>query len=195
MKLPFKSVAAVAALAMAGLLSAGAVHAADGVLDVSGVDSFFEIGEGNTVLYADVAPFAQIVAISWNVEITSHDPSWLSEVSFAATDLGLAGGVVVTLGEGDDFSGTKQYTGRFDLLASGQSFQVGDDGVVRVEFFEYFNDLEVGPDSSWNYGTLTFEVAAVPEPGTGLMALLGAGALVALHRRRRPAALRDGGVQ
>jgi hypothetical protein len=180
------------ALALAGLLGTPAVHAGNGVLDVTGVNSFFEIGNGNTVLYAEVDPFAEIVAISWDVEITANDPSWLSEVSFAATDLALTTGVVVTLGEGDDFSGTRRYTGRINLSASGQAFLAGEDGVIRVEFYEFFNDSEVAPDATWNFGTLTFEVAAVPEPASGLLLAAGFAGLALLKARRRAGA---GGAQ
>jgi hypothetical protein len=170
-------------------LSAPAAHAANGVIDVEGVDSFFELGEGNSVLYATMDPFAEVVAISWNVNVTAFEPSWLSELSFSATDLNLTAGVLVAIADSDEFSGTQSYTGRLDLRDQGLAFRVGDDGVVRVEFYEFFNDRDVTPDGRWNYGTLTFETAApIPEPSSMLLMALGIAGLGTLAaRRRRPA--------
>ncbi len=63
------------------------------------------------------------------------------------------------------------------------SFAVGSDGLLRLEFYETYDDVGI-QDGMWNSGTLTLGVTAVPEPGTyGLMALGMVGVLLAARRR------------
>jgi hypothetical protein len=57
-------------------------------------------------------------------------------------------------------------------------FNVGADGLLRVEFHEIHNkDLADTPDGRWVAGSLTFGVAAAPVPEPQSYALLGAGLL------------------
>lgn len=173
-----------------------ALFAAPLVVDVTGTQSWGLQGDaGNTVLTYQVGAFSTITSIGYAVNVTAISPSWLSEIGVKFTD-SADNGVLFTPGGDDDFQGTASYSGYYELSDFGLVFQVGADGILRLEFYESFNDY-AGVDGFWNFGTLTFGITPaagtdVPEPGSGI--LLGAG-LAAMgyaarrRTRRAPAAL------
>jgi hypothetical protein len=178
-------------LASLSFFACTSLFAAPLVVDVTGVQSFGVQGDpGNTVLSYNVGANAAITSITYNVNLTAYDPSWLSEIGlfFSGSDLG---GVEFVPGFSMDEPGTATFVAYFDLIASGDAFAVREDGILRLEFFEAFNDSAVTPDGQWNFGTITFginetPVSDVPEPGT--TALFGAGLMLmayAARRRRR----------
>jgi hypothetical protein len=163
-------------------------------IDVAGVESYGEIGDpGNTVLTFNVGANATITSIAYSFNLTAISPSWLSEIGLAFTDSDGIEGVVFNPGVGDTFEGTDTYTGSADLIDFGLAFNVGSDGILRLEFYEDYDDFN-GVDGTWNFGSITFgiepEVVAVPEPSTAL--LLGAGIMLIGYGRRRSAAPKKG---
>jgi hypothetical protein len=170
------------------------LYAAPLTINVAGVESYGEIGDpGNTVLTFNVGANSKITSIDYLLNLTAIDPSWLSEIGLSFTDSDGIEGVVFNPGFGDDFEGTDTYTGSADLVDFGLDFKVGSDGILRLEFYEDFDDFS-GTDGIWNFGTITFgiepEVVAVPEPST--MLLLGAGIMMLGYGRRRSAASKKG---
>lgn len=53
-------------------------------------------------------------------------------------------------------------TGSLDLVAGGTEFQVGADGILRIEFFETFDDGVGSIDAVFTSGTLTVTHSDVP---------------------------------
>lgn len=178
-------------LASLSFFACTSLFAAPLVVDVTGIPSYGDLGNpNNTVLTYNVGANAAITSISYNVTLTAFDQSFLSEISLRFLGSN-GGGVMFSPGFGDDVSGTATYVAATDLVAAGLSFNVGADGLLRLEFFDSADDL-VGPDGIWNFGTITFGInetagSDVPEPGT--TALFGAGLmLMAVAARRRRSA-------
>ena len=169
--------------------ASASLFAAPLTVDIAGVESIGEIGDpGNTVLTFNVGANATVTSVDYSFNLTAIDPSWLSEIGLSFTDSDGIEGVVFNPGVGDTIPGTATYSGSADLVDFGLAFKVGADGILRLEFYEDYDDFG-GPDGIWNFGSITFGIepaAAVPEPSTAL--LLGAGiALIGYGRRRRGA--------
>lgn len=175
-------------LASLSFFACTSLFAAPLVVDITGVQSFDEQGDpGNTVLTYNVGANATITSITYNVNLTAYDPSWLSEIGifFAGSDLG---GVKLVPGFSMNEPGTATFVASFDLIALGLAFDVRDDGILRLEFYEEVNDFPDGADGQWNFGTITFginetPVSDVPEPAT--TALFGAGLMLMAYAARR----------
>lgn len=184
-----KAVSSASTSALSGAIKSNVPTATSTVVtfDVSGIFSNEPLGNAlNEVFPIAVGANSTVVGVGWDVTLFADSPSWLSEmvVGMGSSSQGFLN---LTPGVGDDFSGTATYSsgGIVDLVGLNLSFQVGPDGVLRLEFFEAFNDFAGDWDGKWESGTLSFAIAQVPEPSTyGLMALglLGVGAMV---RRRR----------
>lgn len=168
-------------------LACTSLFAAPLVVDVTGIQSWGLQGSaGNTVLTYNVGAGATVTSIGYNVNITAISPSWLSEISVKFTDS--IGNGVQLKPSANDVQGTASYSGYFELSDFDLDLQVGADGILRLEFYESFNDY-LGVDGSWNFGTLTFgitplAVVDVPEPGTGMLLGAGLGVMACAVRRR-----------
>ncbi|MFY9509657.1 MAG: PEP-CTERM sorting domain-containing protein [Rubrivivax sp.] len=184
MKLP----STLAAAALLAVLAAPAA-AAEFVFDFSNLYSSGVKGDGeNTTLSFELGAGARITGFSWTVDVSTFGESWLSEVTLDFTN---------NLGAGVQFSpamevyapGSQSSSGSLNLVNAGQSFALGNDGKLYLEFYESYDDIAAAPDARWNHGTLTFQLAPVPEPSS--YAMLGLGLLAvgaATHRRRRRSA-------
>ena len=160
-------------------------------VDLAGIPSYGMRGDAaNTVLTFNVGANATITSVTYDFTLTAFLPSFLSEMELALTDSAQSTGVMFTPAPGNRFPGSASFSGTADLVALGLAFNVGADGVLRLEFYETLNDTAIAPDGRWD-GVLTFGVNGnaetdVPEPATGM--LMGAGlAAMAYAARRRQA--------
>ncbi len=158
------------------------------VVDVTGSESLFVFGvPGNEVETYNIGAGSQVIGVSFDVTINAIAPSWLSEARLAYTDSAVTTGVFFTPGIGDSFSGTGSYSGVTDLVALGLDFFVGADGLLRLEYFEGFDDDVAAADAIWESGTITFTyntLGAIPEPTTWAMMIFGFGAIGGALRNR-----------
>lgn len=172
------------------LISAPALAGSGLVLDVSGIDSKDALGSpANTVLNVQVGANALINSLAWDLQLQAFDPSWLSHIKLSLGPSSGAGLVAFTPGINDEHSGSAHYSGSANLVDHGLAFQVGDDGLLRLEFFEGLDNGVVPTDGKWLSGTLSLGVSPVPEPTSaflmvlGLFALLGARGIARRHGR------------
>lgn len=156
-------------------------------VDTTGILNNDERGAAsNVVLDFYVGSGASITSLAWNVNVTSYPGSYLSEMKVTFSDT-LGNGITFTPGNGDDFDGTMNYAGFQDFGELGQIFNVGADGILRLEFHDGFKDLAFDePEGVWNSGTLTFGIAQVPEPPVYAMVLGGLLLLSRAIREHRP---------
>ena len=185
----FLALAAVAAFVTAA-------SAVDGTVvnyDISGAESWDDYGDSdNMVLVIDTAAMlglptgtqTEFHGIGWDVTIATVGGSWLSEAKMYFDDnIAPDGtGLFLTPGAGDNNAGTATYTsgGVVDLSDNGISDLILPDGMLRLEFYESYNDYVDSIDANYLQGsTLQFDL--VPEPA-GLV-LLGLGAVALLRRR------------
>ncbi len=143
-----------------------------------------ELDPDNVVFVFDMGGPATIHGIGWDVSIQTIGASWLSE---AVVNFGALGGtpaLYLTPGVADGFPGTGSYSsgGILDLGDNGIPDVVIANGLMRLEFFDSFEDNVNAIDALWLAGsTLTLDMTIVPAPGA--LALLGLGGL-AIRRRR-----------
>lgn len=188
MRTPFPLAAVAASLVL--LAAAPAALAANQTLNIefANLPSFDEKGSaGNTGLVYTLAPQAYITGLTWSVNLTALDPSWLSELTLDLTSSS-GEGVQLSPGDGSNLAGTLQASGRLELVNNGLGFRLKDDGRLVLEFYDAVNDLP-GADGRWTSGLLQVTYTApVPEPaGAGLLlaGLLALGAWRARGRRQR----------
>lgn len=184
----FATAVAVAAVAMPAAASAATL-----VVDVTGSRSFAAFGSaGNEVEFYNVGANSRITGISYSVNITAFSPSYLSEAVLSFGNTALTDGVDLSPGFEQNNAGTASFSGSANLVDLGLDFAVGADGILRLEYYESFNDSGISPDAIWNSGTVTFTYEtignAVPEPATWALLILGFGVIggtLRSHAKRR----------
>jgi hypothetical protein len=194
--------AAVAAVLLptAAMAAGTAPTAITASYDLPEIPSWNAVGSAaNYVLSYNIGAGATLTSVGWNVFIEAFAPSWRQDIGLQFSDSAVSFGAFwLNPGAGVDSAGTGTYASA-PVGLGGLSFAVLADGILRLEFFESFDDGATFQDGVWHSGsvsigyitaagtagTLTLNVGAVPEPATyGLMALGLFGVLVAARRRR-----------
>ena len=178
-------------LAGLSLLACSSAFAGSLTVDLSNINSVGEFGNArNTVLTFDVGANSHITNVNYSINVTAFDPSFLAELGLAFSNSTVTEGVLLTPGAFDMSPGTASYSDTLDLILSDLDFTVGADGILRLEFYEVWDDGRVTPDGFWNFGSITFgydaleDPADVPEPASALLVASGIAALGVARRRR-----------
>ncbi len=164
-------------------------------VDISGITSNDPLGAlGNNFLLIDVAAAAgkpagtnmTMMGIGWNVFQSSIGASWGQEMLMHFSDSTQSvGGQTFDLRPsvtGAPIVGIENNTsgGLVDLTSNGLQNIRLPDGILRIEFFETYDD-NIGADGLWNAGS-TIDIA-IPSPGA--VGLLGLAGVATLGRKRR----------
>jgi len=183
----------VAAVAVAGLTTGAMAAGQDFTVDIGGVNSWDLEGDvDNETMSIDLGAMlgtpgqpVTVNGLGWDVTIeVSDNGSWFSEATISFGDVAGSPDIFLSPGAGDDFNdpAPMDYSGDIKLADAGLDDIVLSDGVLELEFFESFDDVDGEIDATYLAGsTLTIQV--VPAPGA--MALLGVAGLASRRRRRR----------
>ena len=160
-------------------------------VDVEGVESWDEFGSpNNTVLQIDMAarigapPGTHLIVTGsgWDVTITPFGDSFYEEADMAI----IGSDLVLTPGLGDFFSGSgipRAYSsdGIIDFTDNGLDDVWLPDGILTLEFYEFFDDVPNEVDAIWG-GTVTFKVV-IPIPAAAWLFASALGLLGWVRRR------------
>lgn len=171
------------------LVSASAFSAPVSV-NLTNVESVSVYSDGdNSVVFVDLGANARLTGISYSVNLTAFEPSWLADMWVAFEDTDVAAPSYFYFNPGFEIiePGTASYSGMIDLTDAIPEFRVGADGLLRLQFYDSFNDLP-GADGIWNFANFIFEVepwpSPVPEPASVLLLAAGLAAMrrASIHR-------------
>jgi hypothetical protein len=164
-------------------------------VDISGAESWDPFGDFvneiqnvNLGALSGFGPLTRVVGIGFDATLETVGASWASEAQINMSDSGNTAGVNLTPGIGDNaptpVGGTNYSSGGvIDLIGLNLQFDLAADGILRIEFHEYYDDVDGAVDANWLAGsTLTFDVVEIPEPATAALLAIGG---IALIRRRR----------
>lgn len=139
-------------------------------LEFEGIESRSFFGDpDNEVLEFSLSPNARVIGISWDVALEAFETSWLSEMRLYVTNANVSAGVSLQPGIGVDDAGQQSFSsdGIVNLPDQQLDFAVGADGILRFEFWEFFDDIPEGPDGIWTFGTMIIEYIDAPTPCMG----------------------------
>jgi len=140
----------------------------------------------NQVFFVNVGAGTALNGMGWDVSLTAFGLSWRSEIRVLVTDSTGLGGFNLAPGSADTSpGGPTAYSSNGGILKLA-NYNIPDvvalgDGLIRLEFFESYDDVPGAFDGVWNSGLLFLQV--VPTPASaGLLGLAGVGLL---GRKRR----------
>lgn len=115
-------------------------------IDGSTANGAFASGDPNNVVWiVDIGANNSVTAVEVTATIEAFDPSWLSEARIGLAAEG-ATSPVANIGVATNAPGVVNASGAVPL---GTPVVVGNDGLLRIERNETFDDPEVNPDSEW----------------------------------------------
>jgi len=155
-------------------------------IDMTGVESWDGLDDAdNITIDTNIGAGNIVVGAAWDVGVATVGASWLSEatVLIASTD-GSAdpNGLSLSPGAGIDESGDQDFTsdGILDFTDAGlPNLAPTDDGIIRMQFYESFDDNADAVDANWRNAAapvvcpgilLDLRPAGLPEEATAVPA-------------------------
>jgi hypothetical protein len=128
---------------------------------IAGIPSVDLLGSpNNTVVFLNFGAGSAVNGIGWNVDLEAFGASWRSELGVLITDSSGLGGFSLRPGTDDSPGGPTNYNsgGQILFLAN---YSIPDvvalgDGLIRLEFFESYDDAPGAADGRWVSGNLYF---------------------------------------
>jgi len=153
-------------------------------IDISGLSAYDGLGQSfDQVLDAFAFPHSDIHGIGWDLQVQTQGASWLSDLRLQFRS---ANGEMYDTGLfSDDWPGQGHSVVPiiqfWDQL--GFHFLQGPEGTFEVELYDRFVDNAGGPEATLMDGSVLYIQYWIPAPGS--LAVMGAGAMTGIRRRRR----------
>lgn len=114
----------------------------------------------NSVVELNIGVGNEMTGAAADASIEAFSPSWLSEtaVLFSSTDPADPNAINLTV-SATDASGVEEITTNGVLLFADFSLPnipAGPDGILRLEWFETFDDASISPDNAWSNAAAPF---------------------------------------
>lgn len=146
-------------VSLTGLQTTGPAPPGRGVqacIDVDGIDSFDSLDDGdNVTIDVAIGDGFKVIGVAWDVGIAATAPSWLSDANVLISDSSGSDdpqGIFLAPGFDFDEPGDREFTSNGVVLFGDLELpEVGTraDGIVRLQFFEIFDDAPDAPDAAW----------------------------------------------
>lgn len=155
-------------------------------IDISGLSIFdFQGSQLNEILSIQLFPSRPVLAIGWDINLSTIGTSWASEVA-----IGFENYYFLLPAQGDDFSvSNMNYSsdGLIDFSDNGQpNIELSHDGILDIEFFDSsFLDNGGTGEAFFEAGsTISIGIydGIIPSPSSPT--LIGFGCLIAVRRKR-----------
>lgn len=109
----------------------------------------------NSLVELDIGAGNAVLGVGADATVTANSPSWLSEaaVMFSSSEAENDPNSVYLTVSDTDSSGTEEVSTEGPLMLGDfglDPIAVGADGILRLEWFETFDDDSVDPDSNWS---------------------------------------------
>lgn len=125
-------------------------------VDLTGINSWDDLDDpDNVIIDVDISSSLKVAGVAWDVGIASVGDSWLSDASvFLSNSDGSADPDAVILAPGFEVQapGDQEFSSGGVVLLADEGLpeiEPNDDGIVRLQFYEGFDDVADAVDSEW----------------------------------------------
>lgn len=125
-------------------------------VDVTGIDSWDGLDDADNVfLDVDISNGMKVVGVAWDIGIASIGDSWLADASVLVSNSDGAAdpnAVILTPGFQVEAPGDQEFSSGGIVLFADEDLpeiEPNGDGIVRLQFFEGFDDFPDAIDSEW----------------------------------------------
>lgn len=119
----------------------------------------------NSVVTLDIGVGNELLGVAADATVTAHSPSWLSEaaVMFSSSELDDPDAIYLTVSDTGS-SGTETVSTEGVLYFADYglpNIPVDGDGILRLEWFEDFDDSSIDPDATWADSSSPFTCSGI----------------------------------
>lgn len=158
---------------------AGTERGVQTCVDMTDIDSWDELDDAdNVIVDVDISSDLKVVGVAWDVGIASVGDSWLSDASVLMSNsdgISDPNGIILVPGFDVAAPGNQEFSsgGVVTLADEGlPDVEPNADGIVRLQFHEFFDDVPDAVDSEWRNAAapvtcpgIWLELDDLPDPG------------------------------
>lgn len=137
-------------------LPAEASRGVQSCVDMTGVDSWDGLDDAdNAIVDINISSSLKVVGVAWDVGISSIGDSWLADASVFVSNsdgTGDPNAIILTPGFAVEAPGDQEFSSGGIITFADESLpdiEPNADGLVRLQFYETFDDVPDAIDSEW----------------------------------------------